>query len=132
MIDRIEKQSAVILMGGVFFLPINLNFEKVNPYVEMHTVCCSKYYCHCVFSLRAIEVWGSRENLIKELLIRDAKRKTYQQSECFIETSVLFPQNVGNMIPSSTCSSLQGNVCHIIIKNILGTSEKITDHKLNS
>lgn len=30
---------------------------------------------------KAIEVWGSRENLIKELLIRDAKRKTYQQTE---------------------------------------------------
>ncbi|XP_069692159.1 proton-coupled zinc antiporter SLC30A9, mitochondrial isoform X2 [Periplaneta americana] len=30
---------------------------------------------------KAIEVWGSRENLLKELLIRDAKRKTYQHIE---------------------------------------------------
>jgi hypothetical protein len=35
-------------------------------------------------SVRALEVWGSRENLLKELLIRDAKRKAYQQSECFV------------------------------------------------
>jgi hypothetical protein len=48
-----------------------------------------KYYCVHVFSLRAIEVWGSHENLIKELLIRDAKRKAYQQSECLIEASVI-------------------------------------------
>ncbi|XP_023725417.1 zinc transporter 9 isoform X2 [Cryptotermes secundus] len=30
---------------------------------------------------KALEVWGSRENLLKELLIRDAKRKAYQQIE---------------------------------------------------
>jgi zinc transporter 9 len=29
---------------------------------------------------KAIEVWGSRDNLIKELLFRDAERKTYQQN----------------------------------------------------
>lgn len=34
---------------------------------------------------KAIEVWGSRENLLKELLIRDAKRKNYQQ--------ILFPDS---------------------------------------
>jgi hypothetical protein len=37
-----------------------------------------------LLSFRATEVWGSPENLLKELLIRDAKRKTYQQSEYFI------------------------------------------------
>ncbi|KAJ9597059.1 hypothetical protein L9F63_027051, partial [Diploptera punctata] len=29
---------------------------------------------------KAIEVWGSRETLLKELIIRDAKRKNYQQN----------------------------------------------------
>ncbi|PSN50832.1 Zinc transporter 9 [Blattella germanica] len=29
---------------------------------------------------KAIEVWGSRENLVKELLIRDVKRKNYQKN----------------------------------------------------
>jgi hypothetical protein len=37
-----------------------------------------------VFLLRAIDVWGSREKLLNEIRIRDAKRKTYQQSECLI------------------------------------------------
>jgi hypothetical protein len=39
------------------------------------------YITSTVFLLRAIEVWGSRENLLKELLIRDAKRKNYQHGE---------------------------------------------------
>lgn len=84
------------------------------------------------FSSRAIEVWGSHENLIKELLYRDAERKTYQQSECFILHFFLFPQYVSNTVPSSTLSSSQLSFSHVIIKNFLGTGEKISDHELNS
>lgn len=32
---------------------------------------------------KAIEVWGSRENLLRERLKRDLERKQYQQSKCF-------------------------------------------------
>jgi len=84
------------------------------------------------FSPRAIEVWGSHENLIKELLFRDAERKTYQQSECFILQFFSFPQYVGNTLSSSTLNSWQLNFSRIIIKNFLGTGEKISDHELNS
>lgn len=44
----------------------------------------------------------------------------------------LFPQDVGNTIPSGNLSGWQFSFSHIIIKNFLGTSEKISDHELNS
>jgi len=45
----------------------------------------------------------------------------------------LFPQYVGNTIPSGTLSGLQLSFSHIIIKkNFLGTSDKISDHDLNA
>lgn len=33
---------------------------------------------------KAIEVWGSKENLLRERLKRDVERKQYQQSKCFL------------------------------------------------
>jgi hypothetical protein len=57
-------------MGMQFFL---LSSEEVRTVLLISVT--------SVFLLRALEVWGSHDNLLKELRIRDAKRKTYQQSE---------------------------------------------------
>lgn len=34
-----------------------------------------------LFIYRALEVWGSRETLLKELLKKEVERKIYQQSK---------------------------------------------------
>lgn len=46
-----------------------------------------------VFTFRAIEVWGSRETLMKELLKKELEQKAYQQSKnnkiCFFHLHII-------------------------------------------
>jgi hypothetical protein len=45
VIDKIQNPSTVPLTRGDFVLPINLEFEKDDCYVDMHQRVANEYYC---------------------------------------------------------------------------------------
>lgn len=62
---------------------------------------------------KAISVWGSRENLLRECLKREIERKRHQQSK----------YNGTNLIPVETCNCV---ICHL---DIFTVKRRLRDYR---